>query len=49
MLLWKTFRYSCLHFFIVTMLFSISFFNETKRRKVDDRIFSAHLHHFVFG
>ncbi|MBU8692172.1 hypothetical protein [Bacillus altitudinis] len=28
MLLWKTFRYSCLHFFIVTMLFSISFLTE---------------------
>ncbi len=25
MLIWKTFRYSCLHFFIVIMLFSISF------------------------
>ncbi|WOQ72583.1 hypothetical protein R0126_18745 [Bacillus stratosphericus] len=28
MLLWKTFRYSCLHFFIVTMLFSLSFLTE---------------------
>ncbi|MDF9416670.1 MULTISPECIES: hypothetical protein [Bacillus] len=28
MLLWKTFRYSCLHFFIVTMLFSISFLSK---------------------
>ncbi|UOG08741.1 hypothetical protein [Bacillus altitudinis] len=28
MLLWKTFRYSCLHLFIVTMLFSISFLME---------------------
>ncbi|MEK4845461.1 hypothetical protein [Bacillus sp. FSL W8-0183] len=28
MLLWRTFRYSCLHFFIVTMLFSISFLTE---------------------
>ncbi|MGX1448406.1 putative membrane protein [Bacillus sp. 153480037-1] len=28
MLLWKTLRYSCLHFFIVTMLFSISFLSK---------------------
>ena len=28
MLIWKTFRYSCLHLFIVTMLFSISFLME---------------------
>lgn len=28
MLLRKTFRYSCLHFFIVTILFSISFLSK---------------------
>ena len=41
MLNWKTFRYSLLHVLIVFMLFQ-RLFQETKRRKVDARVYGTH-------